>query len=59
MDNDKISIGDIVELNSGGFPMTVIRIKDGNVYLEWDEDENKLCGRWLPIVCVKLFQLCK
>jgi uncharacterized protein YodC (DUF2158 family) len=48
--SEKLEIGDIVKLNSGGPPMTVYNIKEGDITCRWmnNNDEiihifNKLC----------------
>ncbi len=45
-------IGDVVYLNSGSPPLTVVSIIDGHIQVKWNETPVKLCIDTFPIECL-------
>ena len=46
--------GDVVILKSGGHPLTVVEVKDGNVVCVWMGNEGDLFRETLPLAVLEL-----
>ncbi|NOJ38246.1 YodC family protein [Bradyrhizobium australiense] len=46
--------GDVVILKSGGHPLTVVEVKDGNVACVWMGNEGDLFRETLPLAVLEL-----
>ena len=46
--------GDVVVLKSGGHPLTVVEVKDGNVVCVWMGNEGDLFRETLPLAVLEL-----
>ncbi|HMM90300.1 YodC family protein [Bradyrhizobium sp.] len=52
----EVKPGDVVILKSGGHPLSVVEVKDGNVVCVWMGNEGDLFRETLPLAVLELVE---
>lgn len=53
----EVKPGDVVILKSGGHPLSVVEVKDGNVVCVWMGNEGDLFRETLPLAVLELVEV--
>lgn len=50
----ELSVGDVVELKSGSFLMTILDVNEGVVTCVWQDTNDKICRERFPPLVLRL-----